>query len=444
MGPFTIGPLRFASPMGAESVFAAALLVLVLTRCEVAPAVPGKTPPFAVAPLLAALTVVAAAYIPSLWNPFLSDDYILVSRATLDPARILAVFHTPGGDGSFRPLGYLYFALLHQFGGIDPVKWHACALCIHLINCALLYAIVRRAQPAFIAAVLFGLNGTRPESVAWTAGNFDLLACAFTLAATLAILRRRVWLALPLLLLGLLSKESAYAAPAVIFCFAAAANRLREPRIRLGLIASIAICAAMFAYRWSLFHGPGGYINPATGQAQVLSFHLGTALKALFLRVWANLFFPVDWDASPHSALLAAALLIGSAAIVYAAYSNRIPRRMALSMLALTIGALLPAYHLALIGDNLNGSRILYLPAVGFCVLCAYLVQTNRLAAALLMLSSGLVLLHNLDAWHRNAVLADQVCAGSTMQPPVHDLNGVVFFANGYNECVEMKRLPGR
>ena len=30
-------------------------------------------------------------------------------------------------------------------------------------------------------------------------------------------------------------------------------------------------------------------------------------------------------------------------------------------MLALTIGALLPAYHLALIGDNLNGSRILAL-----------------------------------------------------------------------------------
>ena len=112
-----------------------------------------------------------------------------------------------------------------------------------------------------------------------------------------------------------MSKESAYAAPAVIFGFAAAGNRLRESRIRLALIANIAVCATMFAYRWSLFHGPGGYMNPATGQPQVLSFHLGSALKALFLRVWANLLFPVNWDASAKSAILAAALAAGAGAI---------------------------------------------------------------------------------------------------------------------------------
>jgi hypothetical protein len=492
-GTFMVGPLRFASPMGMESLFAGAFLAVVLLQSQRSAARAGPVAPaarFQIAPLVAALAVVAAAYIPSLRDPFLSDDYILVSRATLDPARILAVFHTPGGDGSFRPLGYLYFALLRHFGGMDPLKWHACALAVHLINCALLYAIVlSRADPlvrgrppgrlagswqrwialaksgsrgtradqwgspgvrptflAFTAAVLFGLNGTRPEAVAWTAGNFDLLAGAFTLAATLAVLRRRVALALPLLFLGILCKESAYAAPFVICGFAVAGNRLRDSRIRLGLIASIALCAAMFAYRWSLFHGPGGYIDPSTGQPQVLSFHLGATLKALFVRVWANLLFPVNWDASAKSTTLAAALLIGSGAVLYAAFANRLPLRIALSMLALTIGALLPAYHLALIGDNLNGSRILYLPAVGFCVLCAHLLQSKRRAAALLVISTGAILLHNLDAWHRNAVLADQVCTGATIQAPVHDLNGVVFFANGYQECVEMNvgRARGR
>lgn len=293
---------------------------------------------------------------------------------------------------------------------------------------------------AFTAAVLFGLNGTRPESVAWTAGNFDLLACAFTLAATLAVLRRRVWLAFPLLVFAILSKESAYAAPAVIFGFAAAGYRLRESRIRLALIASVAVCALMFAYRWSLFHGPGGYTNPATGQPQVFSFHLGSALKALFLRVWANLLFPVNWDAAAKSAILALALAAGAGMILYAALATRLPRRIVLSMLAITIGALLPAYHLALIGDNLNGSRILYMPAIGICVLCAHLLQSKRVAAAVVIVCTGAILLHNLDAWHRNAVLADRVCAGTSSQAPVHDLNGVVFFANGYKECVEMKQ----
>jgi hypothetical protein len=60
------------------------------------------------------------------------------------------------------------------------------------------------------------------------------------------------------------------------------------------------------------------------------------------------------------------------------------------------------------------------------------------------MVCTGAILLHNLDAWHRNAVLADRVCAGVTSQAPVHDLNGVVFFANGYKECVEMNEERGK
>src|ERR1700679_651530 len=118
-GIFFVGPLRFASPMGMESVFAGAFLAIVLLQSQrsaaaaaatasavpVTPAAPVRNATrFRIAPLLAALAVVAAVFAPSLRDPFLSDDYILVSRATLDPARILALLHTPGGDGSFRPL----------------------------------------------------------------------------------------------------------------------------------------------------------------------------------------------------------------------------------------------------------------------------------------------------------------------------------------------------
>src|ERR1700721_1451869 len=92
-GIFVVGPLRFASPMGMESLFAGAFLAIVLLQSQrsTAPAAPAAR--FRFAPLLAALAVVAAVFIPSLSDPFLSDDYILVSRAPLPPARTLAVFH---------------------------------------------------------------------------------------------------------------------------------------------------------------------------------------------------------------------------------------------------------------------------------------------------------------------------------------------------------------
>ena len=319
-------------------------------------------------PLAAALALVALAYAPNLSDPFLSDDYILAARATFEPARLLALFHTPGGDGSFRPLGYVYFGLLRRLFGANPLAWHSVALAIHLANCALLYFIVKtlwgKEPLAAVAALLFGLHGTRPEAVAWSAGNFDLLACAFTFAATLCALRRERWRHASFVALAILSKESAYAAPAVMLGFAAAAGRVRESRTPI--LAAAAVCVAMFAWRWTMFHGPGGYIDPSTGQAQILSFHLGSALKAVLLRVWALMLFPVNWDAFTRSMPLAVAILAGVAALVF---STPPARRVSLALLATTVAALLPAYHLALIGQDLNGSRILYLP--GDRLLCS-------------------------------------------------------------------------
>jgi hypothetical protein len=313
------------------------------------------------------------------------------------------------------------------------------ALAVHLGNCALLYFLVktlwRRGPLAAVAALLFGLHGTRPEAVTWSAGNFDLLACGFTFAGVLSALRGRPIAAAALVGLAILCKESAYAAPAVMLGFAAAGGRLRETRAAITLGALV--CAALLIWRWTLFHGPGGYIDPATGQAQILSFHLGSALKGLLLRVWALLLFPVNWESFARSAAVAIAIAAGAAALFLGAPPSR---RVSLALLATTVAALLPAYHLALIGPDLNGSRVLYLPAAGFGVLCAHMASCKRLVACGLILASAVLLRVNLIAWHANAVLADQICSGSSPLPPIHDRNGIVLFANGYAECRELKQ----
>jgi hypothetical protein len=433
LGVFTLAGVRVASPLGMESAFACAFLALLCMRAEKGEGVEWRLP------LVAALGVVALAFAPNLRDPFLSDDYILATRAAFEPARLLALFHTPGGDGSFRPLGYVYFGILRAVFGANPLAWHAVALGIHLGNCALLYLVVKtlwgRGPAAGIAAVLFGLHGTRPEAVTWSAGNFDLLACAFILGATLCGLRRKPVAACALVALGILCKESAYAAPAVMLGLAAAMGRVRESRA--AIIGAAGVCAAMLAWRWTMFHGPGGYIDPVTGQAQVLSFHLGSALKAVLLRVWALMIFPVNWDGFGHSVALGIAIAMTAAALLWGVAPAR---RASLGLLGVTVGALLPAYHLALIGQDLNGSRILYLPAAGFCVLCARVVGARRLTAAALIVASATMLRINLNAWHANAMLADRICAGGGAEPPRHDRNGIVLFANGYEECRELKK----
>jgi hypothetical protein len=139
-------------------------------------------------PITALCLALAAVFFAFCWNlgdPFLSDDYILVSRASTNTPSVSWYFKNPGGDGSFRPIGFLYFSVVSHFGGTEPWKWHICGLMLHLLNCALLYLLTwrlwRNLTISLGSLLLFGLRGTRPEVVVWTAGSFDSLACFFVL-----------------------------------------------------------------------------------------------------------------------------------------------------------------------------------------------------------------------------------------------------------------------
>lgn len=449
-GPFHVGSLWFRSPLGVESVFAVLFLVLVLVRFRRAERGKSRSKAnslaFPWAPLALTLLAIALPYCLNLSDPFLSDDYILVANSSLQPAHLVPTFFHAGGDGSYRPIGYVYYGLLRTFGGTSAFAWHAAALAIHLINCGLLFWIINTLWPdvllAAAAALLFGLNGTRPEVVAWTAGNFDLLACCFTLAAAICVFRSWPLLAAPFLILAVASKESAYAAPVVILGLAAAAGRLRDSKVRLGILVAFVTCGIMFAYRLLLFHGPGGYIDPITGRPQILSFHLGGALKALLLRFWAVLLFPVNWDAKPASVIAAVAILAGCAALLYClTMETPAPRRL-LWLLVAALGAMVPAYHLGLIGDSLNGSRVLYLPSLAFCVFLAHVVGERKGASLLLILCTALILIHNLQAWHAAAREAGRECSApaEVVGKPRWSLYGVPYFANGYQECRQLER----
>ncbi|MDQ6706646.1 MAG: hypothetical protein M3Z85_11805, partial [Acidobacteriota bacterium] len=131
--------------------------------------------------------------------------------------------------------------------------------------------------------------------------------------------------------------------------------------------------------------------------------------------------------------------------------------RARVGLLATTVACVLPAVHLALIGQSGIGSRILYLPSIPFCMLIGALAgmlagtlagTQRRALPATLALSLMGVLGHNLSAWHRTAILADRTCQ-SASEAPAHDytvdappriVNGVYFFANGFQECVAMRR----
>lgn len=414
-------------------------------------------------PLGLGMLLAAAVLVPNLTAPFLSDDYILIRTelpALSQFCKWFWIYHP--GDGAFRPLGSLYFAAMRQIAGVDALPWHCAGLGLHLLNSLLTWCIARElwrdTGMAVLSAVLFGIHGTRAETVSWAAASFDLLATFCVLLSLLVFFKGgRRWLTWPLALLlfvaGVLFKESAYAYPLLLLALAVAADRLRRPVLVFAGLAFI-VCGALVLHRWMLLNGPGGYIDSQTGRPLILSLHFLSTAKALFLRIWVILFFPINWHAR-MSAVTAAGIWLGSIALSSALIAaRRVKPVIALGLLGSVILAVLPAVHVSLIGDDALGGRILYLPSLGFILFISMALtvasrpdgRMRRYArAAFVVLYFGVSITHNLNAWRSTARIADASCAAAARdvhnspQPPGR-LNGVYFFQNGFAECVETKR----
>jgi hypothetical protein len=447
LGPLAV-PIAVHSPLNAEAGFG---ICLVLALCLGATNSSERRElsfrPAEVALVAGLICFAVAAFWRALGFYFLSDDFVLLKLAQGLRSGWLPLFTTGGGDGFFRPLGYVSLAATSTWAGLNPALWHACGLALHAANCVLVFLVALRLigsrRAAWFAAGLFAIHGTRPEAVVWVAGRFDLLATFFVLAGLLFFLRSGRWnllAALVSMTLAMLSKESAYVFPFLVLLLAIPARR----GVR-AVVPFFALAAALFVYRWSLFGGMGGY------RADALGFI--AALKALTLRLWAALFFPINWSVEPGGfQALAIVVLIVSLGLLATSRARRAQLLFAIGFVL--VSALPPLFQL-LIGPDLQKSRLLYLPSIGFCLMLAVAVEglAGRLrwiVPGAILCASLVMLEHNLDAWQyasgkaKSSCVTAAQCMGPsnklTVGPFPGSLRGVYFLQNGFRECVEIQR----
>lgn len=445
LGPIHAGPLSVTTPLNPEGFFGLAVTILLLTRVTEDRVASNLGRRGAVLLALGVIAITAIALRRALGIYFLSDDFILVriGREWTATAFRYSITHG-GGDGFFRPFGYASFALDARLGGIDPVWWHASSLAIHSANAVLVLFLARRLGASTLAAgfvgALFAVHGIHPEAVVWIAGRFDLVATFFLLAGVLLFTQAglRVPLhvaALACFVLAALTKESAFIFPFLIGGYAVTKRQALKSTIPYFVLAAI-----LFAYRWSLFGGIGGYISSATGRPAALSLGLGSTLKAVAVRLWTSLYFPLNWstDASLPMALLAIAYM---AAIIWLATRSR-PARMAWFAAAAVLISTIPVLSLLAGSPALAGSRVLYLPSVWFAILLAVAVdglsgQVRYAVAAIVLAFQFAALQHNLGFWEAASAQVKAACETGVPVIPA-SINGVPGLANGKPECIEI------
>jgi protein O-mannosyl-transferase len=184
--------------------------------------------------LAIALVVTALVFARALQGDFVYDDGLTVSRNPVitSLANIPQMFARPMWEfagardtatvGFWRPLSTVALAIGWALGAGKPIAFHVLSLALHLAAVAVAFRLALRITKitsiAFFAALLFGVHPVHVESVAWISAINDPLSGLFALLSLDAYVAWRErgssgspWLAGVWLLLGLLSKEMAFA-----------------------------------------------------------------------------------------------------------------------------------------------------------------------------------------------------------------------------------------
>ncbi|MFO1055214.1 MAG: hypothetical protein U1F36_23595 [Planctomycetota bacterium] len=307
-----------------------------------------------------------------------SDDFIAVHYAA-DAGRAWSDFthnqyDLQGVVWFYRPLVTLSFWLEQMLaGGPSPFVSHLFNLALHVASAVLVAAIGARLWTRLagvLAAVTWAFVPAHAGVVWWAVGRVDGLATLFTLASTLAFLRRLDdprrgkgrWLAC--LVLALLSKESALAAPALLVAVALihadAGSRWRSARCAWPSL--IVLAGYFLVRRITLGRFLGGY-DDATTDIDAMVRGFGSALFRVIAPLWELRDDTWRWLAlAPLIALIVASL----------ARLRRCDDRIRTPLLALlaTIACAIPSLPLWSQLEQPMNQRLLHLALVPFALWC--------------------------------------------------------------------------
>lgn len=444
-------------------MFVFLLLVLVLVFAPRPPDVPAgreATDDRPTRPVLLGAAFLAGSFL--LYGRLLSaglfaDDYVILDAAIRGELTVWREL--------FRPAIFLLWRPLAAATGWPGIFLHALNIALHAAN-ALLVAtlaqrILRRRTSGALAGLLFLCMPAGLEAIAWPSGLQDVLMTTCVLAfLTAATVDRPSWLSASLaavtLIAGLLTKETAIAAPLLAAGVGAAAVT-PDARRRIWRMAALsaAVVVTFVAIRLALLPLPDAYGSGLTRYG----------VKELLVRPFATLVVPLRVDetrAAPLAALVLVALVVIALRVAAGGWDRHALRfRVALLGAAMVLGAAAPLMSLFYVDPDLLGSRYLYLAQAGWAMaLVAILETASRRQRAIgiflpVLIAFWVVFAQaHTDLWIDAARTRDRLlaaasrvtfsgCAGWAVHNLPSAIRGVPVFVNGFPEAAR-EQLPGR
>lgn len=454
---FGVGAIRRHHIESASYIFAAVWLMTSIARsaAEPSPQSEHRTMPRWMPLVL--IAVAASVYASTLSLGLFSDDFALLQKA---------IDHQWMAQAEFvRPVPLIAWSALVTITR-DPAVLHASSIVLHALNATLVYSLALglglASSRAAIAAALFAAFPASVEAVAWPAAIHDLLVGTCALLFVLLARHRTSWLgatvAMLVLVVGLLSKESAVAIPvlaATLWLGRPAPNGNDGRRV---ILLGVAVCALYGVTRMALVAVPDSFVQGPTRYMlkELIARPIGTLTlpwNAVVLQAWPAV--PFLW-----------ALGCLAAASTYAwSTAKAVPVQIVLRCLIAAYVAVLPVYSMLFVTPDLENARYLYLSTAFWAIAVAAVASPSHgltpgrglaLAAALVIAIAGVQV--HLTSWSDAARVREQVLAAAvdTLQKaecsPVSfagapdSVRGAYVFRNGLSEAIAFrtgaKRVP--
>ncbi len=362
-----------------------------------------------------------AAFVPYLLlpaNPFIADSTWISKDNAVVLEGSLADIWTSDFWGlpmdadfatrSYRPLVSTSYALTARTLGFDAAAFHLTDMALHMAAALLVALLLATLMPSsrwpIPLAVVFAVHPVLSEAVCSFVGRADLMASVAILAALLLHLKAtssaRPWLlegtTTLLVAAALLSKEYAVAAPFILVVvdiariYAGQISREQRRQLYLSWGAAFGVLLLYLGLRYTLAGALGGVPMLGPGDMPLFGKSLGarwgtaawlllTALRLLVAPFHLNYFYGTG-TLSIADGLLDAKALAGAAFViamlVLAFLSLRRRRQVtAVAAAALFFLPLGPTLNTVSVSGVLFAERFLYLPAVGFLLAMALLLE---------------------------------------------------------------------
>ena len=213
-------------------------------------------------------------------NAFLFDDDLIISLNTylrdwshlgdLLTSSTTAGAHIVGGF--YRPIQVLIYFIIYQIAGQSTFWFHLPNIILHITNTALAYRLAEKFEfpkwPTLCALLLWAVHPLHVEAITYISGTADPLYLAFWLNALVYMApdfsRRKILLTTPLLMMAMLSKESASIFPPILCaCIYATSTERLNWKTYIKTWPHWLLAAAYMAWRIQStnFDGPATYAH---------------------------------------------------------------------------------------------------------------------------------------------------------------------------------------